>query len=34
MFEKKREFSWKIPTLVLLGAIVLAWGVGIGIQVK
>ena len=34
MFEKKREFSWKIPTLVLLGAIVLACGVGIGIQVK
>ena len=34
MFEKKREFSWKIPTLVLLGVIVLACGVGIGIQVK
>ncbi len=34
MFEKKREFSWKIPTLILLGVIVLACGVGIGIQVK
>lgn len=34
MFEKKREFSWKIPTLALLGAIILACGVGIGIQVK
>ena len=34
MFEKKREFSWKVPTLILLGVIVLACGVGIGIQVK
>ena len=34
MFEKKKEFSWKVPTLVLLGVIVLACGVGIGIQVR
>lgn len=34
MFEKKKEFSWKIPTLVLLGVIVLVCGVGIGIQVR
>ena len=34
MFEKKKEFSWKVPTLVLLGVIVLAGGVGIGIQVR
>lgn len=34
MFEKKKEFSWKIPTLVLLGVIVLVCGVGIGVQVR
>ena len=34
MFEKKKEFSLKIPVLVLLGAIVLVCGVGIGIQVR
>ena len=28
MFEKKKEFSWKIPTLVLLGVIVLSCGIG------
>ena len=34
MFEKKKEFSWKVPTLVLLGVIVLACGIGIGVQVR
>lgn len=34
MFEKKKEFSWKVPTLVLLGAIVLVCGIGIGVQVR
>ena len=34
MFEKKKEFSWKAPTLVLLGVIVLACGIGIGVQVR
>ena len=35
MFEKKKkEFSWKIPTLVLLGLIVLSCGIGIGVQVR
>lgn len=34
MFEKKKEFSWKVPTLILLGVIVLACGIGIGVQVK
>ena len=33
MFEKKKEFSWKIPTLVLLGVIVLSCGIGIGVQI-
>lgn len=34
MFEKKKEFSWKIPTLVLLGVIVLSCGIGIGVQIR
>ncbi|WP_455539966.1 hypothetical protein [Terrisporobacter sp.] len=34
MFEKKKKFSWKMPTLALLGAIILACGIGIGVQVK
>ena len=34
MFEKKKEFSWKIPTLVLLGVIVLSCGIGIGDQIR
>ena len=34
MFEKKKEFSWKIPTLVLLGVIVLSCGRGIGVQIR
>lgn len=34
MFEKKKEFSWKVPTLILLGVIILTCGVGIGVQVK
>lgn len=34
MFQKKKEFSWKVPTLVLLGVIVLACGIGIGVQVR
>lgn len=34
MFEKKKEFSWKIPMLVLLGVTVLVCGIGIGIQVR
>jgi len=34
MFEKKKEFSWKVPTLVLLGVIVLSCGIGIGVQIK
>lgn len=34
MFEKKKEFSWKVPTLVLLGVIVLVCGIGIGVQVR
>ena len=34
MFEKKKEFSWKIPTLVLLGDIVLSCGIGIGVQIR
>ena len=34
MFEKKKEFSWKIPTLVLLGVIVLSCGLGIGVQIR
>lgn len=34
MFEKKKEFSWKVPTLVLLGAIVLACGIGVGVKVR
>lgn len=34
MFEKKKEFSWKIPILVLLGVTVLVCGIGIGIQVR
>ncbi|MBN9648451.1 MAG: hypothetical protein E6356_07525 [Terrisporobacter othiniensis] len=34
MFEKKKEFSWKVPMLVLLGVIVLSCGIGIGVQVK
>lgn len=34
MFEKKKSFSWKIPTLVLLGVIVLICGIGIGVQVR
>ena len=34
MFEKKKEFSWKIPTLVLLGVVVLSCGIGIGVKVR
>ena len=34
MFEKKKEFSWKIPILVLLGVTVLVCGIGIGVQVR
>lgn len=34
MFEKKKEFSWKIPMLVLLGVTVLVCGIGIGVQVR
>ena len=34
MFEKKKEISWKIPTLVLLGVIVLSCGIGIGVQIR
>ncbi len=34
MFEKKKKFSWKIPTLVLLGVIVLSCGIGIGVKVR
>lgn len=34
MFERKKEFYWKVPTLILLGVIVLVCGVGIGVQVK
>ena len=34
MCEKKKEFSWKIPTLVLLGVIVLSCGIGIGVQIR
>ena len=34
MFEKKKVFSWKIPTLVLLGVIVLSCGIGIGVQIR
>ena len=34
MFEKNKEFSWKIPTLVLLGVIVLSCGIGIGVQIR
>ena len=34
MSEKKKEFSWKIPTLVLLGVIVLSCGIGIGVQIR
>ena len=34
MFQKKKEFSWKVPTLVLLGVIVLVCGIGIGVQVR
>ena len=34
MFEKKKEFSWNIPTLVLLGVIVLSCGIGIGVQIR
>ena len=34
MFEKKKKFSWKIPTLVLLGVIVLSCGLGIGVKVR
>ena len=34
MFEKKKEFSWKIPILVLLGVTVLVCGIGIGVKVR
>ena len=34
MFEKKKKFSWKIPTLVLLGVIVLSCVIGIGVKVR
>ena len=35
MFEKnKKEFSWKVPTLVLLGLIVVSCGIGIGVQIR
>ena len=34
MFEKKKQFSWKIPALVLLGIIILSSGVGIGLKIK
>lgn len=34
MFEREKKFSWKVPTLILLGVIVLACGIGIGVQVR
>ncbi len=34
MFEKKKNFSWKIPTLALLGALVLICGIGVGVQAR
>lgn len=34
MFKKKKEFSWKVPILVLLGVTVLVCGIGIGVQVR
>lgn len=34
MFENKKEFSWKIPALILSILAILVCGIGIGIQVK
>ncbi len=34
MFEKKKNFSWKIPTLALLGVLVLICGIGVGVQAR
>ena len=34
MFKKKKELSWKLPILVLLGVTVLVCGIGIGVKVR